>query len=516
MAISPLEDIKARINPYAERDAAFARLARGTVAAITPEDDVVLRWHGLYRHRPAEEGVFMLRIKLPNGEITAAQLGAVAAIARDRGAAYVNLTTRQDLQVYGLALAALPAAFAALDAAGLTSRGACGDAVRNVIGCPAAGLAPGETLDTLPVARALTAAFLGNPAFANLPRKFKIAVSADGCVPARINDVALIVAPDAAGAPGFALFVGGGLSVAPAYAEPLGWVAPEEALAVVTRLVELFHAHGNRENRHQARVKHLLAARGLPWLKAEVEARLGRALPPAPPLPPVAHGDHLGVHPQREAGLSYLGVPVPAGRLHREQLAALAALAPGRLRLTHHQNLLLADVPNACLDAVRAALAALDLPVEADSWSGRLVACPGKAVCMKALVQTKDHAAALLAELADLPAAGISLHISGCPNGCGQHAIADIGLQGTLAEGAERFDLWTGGGDGRAFARRTLARLRPEEVAPAVRALVTRYRAARKRGESFSAFARRVLWQESEKPTFRAMLDALAAHPMYL
>jgi len=263
-------------------------------------------------------------------------------------------------------------------------------------------------------------------------------------------------------------------------------------------------------------LKHLRAERGLSWVKTDVEARLGRALPSAPALAPVAQHDHLGVHPQREAGLSFLGVPMPAGRLHREQLAALAALAPGRLRLTHRQNLLLADVPNAHVEEVRAKLATLGLPVETDSWRGALLSCPGKAVCMKALVHTKDHAAALLEALADLPAAGISLHVSGCPNGCGQHAIADIGLQGALAQGEERFDLWTGGGDGQAFARRTLARLRPEEVAPAVRALVTRYRAARKRGETFSAFARRVLWQESEKPSFRAMLEALANNPVYL
>lgn len=514
MALSPVETIKARINPYADRDAVLARLATGTPADITPEDDVVLRWHGLYRHRPEEDGVFMLRVKLPNGDVTAAQLQAIAAIAT-HGAPTVNLTTRQDIQLYGLTLAALPDAFAALDAARLTSQGACGDVVRNVIGCSAAGIDP-RVAETLPLARALTAAYLGNPAFANLPRKFKIAVSdcPDGCVPVRINDVGLVaVARD--GAPGYALLVGGGLSAAPAAAEPLGWVTEAQVLPVVTALVEIFQAHGNRENRHKARLKHLLAERGEDWLRGEVESRLGAPLPPAPPVSQAAGGDHLGVHPQREPGLVYIGVPVPAGVLRRDQLAALAALPAGRVRVTHHQNLLLADVPEVEVETVLGTLAALGLPVEPDGWAGRTLTCPGKQVCMKALVTTKSVATALLAELADLPAHGISLHVSGCPNGCGQHAIADIGLQGVLASGEERFDLWTGGGDGQAFARRTAAKLRPAQIGPAVRELVQRYHAKRRPGEFFSAFARRVFWT-TDGGVLTAMFTALVDNPLFL
>jgi sulfite reductase beta subunit-like hemoprotein len=289
------------------------------------------------------------------------------------------------------------------------------------------------------------------------------------------------------------LLVGGGLSTAPAYAESLGWVPEAQVVPTVTALVEIFQAHGNRENRHKARVKHLVAERGLDWLRGEVATRLGTPLPPAPPVSPAPHGDHLGVHPQREEGLVFLGIPVPAGVLHRDQLTALAALPGGRFRVTHHQNLLLADVPEADAPAVLEQLAAIGLPVEAAGWAGRTITCPGKAVCVKALVQTKSVALALLAELADVAAQGISLHVSGCPNGCGQHAIADLGLQGVLDKGEERFDLYTGGGDGQAFARRTLAKLRPEQVGPAVRELLKQYAAKLKPEESFSAFARRVL-----------------------
>ncbi len=498
--LTSVESMKAMFDPYAAGPAVFARLARGNAAAISPEDDIVMRWHGLYRHRPLESERFMLRVRLPNGDITVPQLRVLAELAQRTGHPYVNLTTRQDIQVYGLSLADLPDVFMTLETAGLTSLGACGDVVRNVVGCSAAGLDARETLDITPTVQALTAAFLGNSTFANLPRKFKIAVSgcADGCVPVRINDVGLVVASNAEGAPGYALFVGGGLSTAPVLAAPmLAWVAPDEVVEVVTRLVEIFREYGNRAQRTRARLKHVLAERGAAWLREELITRLGRPLLPAPQLTFGGHTDHLGVHPRREADRAYIGIPVPAGRLRVEQLAALAVLIAGNMRVTHHQNLLLTDVPNATVPAVLAELAALGLPVEANGWSGRLVVCPGKTVCLKALVHTKEVAESLLNALAVLPHAPVSLHLSGCPNGCGQHAIAEIGLQGALTGVGEArrecFDLWIGGGED-AFARRILARVVPDALPETIDALLTRFHAEAISGESFSAFARRALW----------------------
>jgi ferredoxin-nitrite reductase len=477
--LSALEQVKALVNPYAGHEV-FARLAQGTTADITPQDDVVMRWHGLYRHRPLDAELFMLRLKLPGGAITAAQLAAVANVTERSGHPRINLTTRQDIEFHRLTLAMLPDVFAALDAVGLTTVGACGDQVRNVVACPVAGLDPHELLDTTPVTEALTRAFLANPAYANMPRKFKAAVCgcAEHCVPTEINDFSFVAARQSDGTLGFRLFVGGGLSSQPTMAQDLGvWIAATDAVAVMDAAVALFQAHGNREQRGKARVKHLIAEHGLDWFRSELAARVGHLLHDVAPLTAASsHADHLGVHSQHEVGLVYLGIPVPVGRVSTAQLRALVALAQGygrgRLRITHQQNIVLADIPCVDLPAIEAQLQAAGLPVAAESWYGRLVVCTGKEFCNKSVAHTKSVALPLAEALT---AAGVpptfSLRMSGCPNGCGQHALADIGLQGTAVKGEsgmeERFDLWVGGHAG-AFAQRVQSRLRPEELAEAI------------------------------------------------
>lgn len=505
--LSALELVKAQVDPYAGGEV-FARLARGSVEAITPEDDVVMRWHGLYRHRPQEAGVFMLRVKVPGGALSAEQLVAVAALAEQYGRGALSLTTRQNLELHWLTLPDLPEVFARLDAVALSTLGACGDQVRNVVSCPVAGLAHEECCDTTALAGALTRAFQGNPRFANLPRKFKLALSgcAHGCVPTAINDLSLVAARNADGVAGYALLVGGGLSVQPVLAANLAaWVTAEEAVEVVVQAVSIFQEYGNREQRGKARMKHLLAARGLPWFRQELETRLGRRLSACVTALPVATGgDHLGVQAQQEAGRVLLGIPVPAGQMTVAQLRGLAALASsygrGRVRLTHQQNIILPDLLQREIEAVQHAVAALGFPVSARSWQGRLVACTGKARCMKAVVHTKEVALRLADTLdALLPDVPLTLRMSGCPHGCGLHPLGDIGLQGAMATGAqgpeERFDLWAGGGAApeAAFARRLMPRLRPEEIAPAIVALWTRYRTeALDTTETFSSFVRRL------------------------
>lgn len=506
--LSALEQLKRTVNPYAGQEV-FTRLARGTVEDITPEDDLVMRWHGLYRHRPQEAGLFMLRLKLPGGVLTAKQAATLAALAAGFSEGHLSLTTRQDIELHQLTLAALPTVFAELHAAGLQTLGACGDQVRNVVACPVAGIDPEELLDTTAVGEALTAAFLANPAFANLPRKFKIALCgcARHCVPLEINDLGLAATDDHEGRPGFALLVGGGLSAHPVLATDLGaWIPVDDAVDVVSRAVEIFRDYGNREQRSKARVKHLIAEYGVSWFREELERRLGRALPSCnTPVTVASRQDHLGVHPQRDPALVYIGVPVPVGVLSGEQFRALAEIAavtpPGRLRVTYQQNLILADLPHAKVDDVLARLDAMGLPVHPAPSRGRVVACTGKDFCNKALVHTKT-AALRLADALDiaLPTLPLSIHMSGCPNGCGQHALADIGLQGavvkTEAGSEERFDLWVGGGEAAeaAFSRRIATRIHPDQLANAVVDLWTRYRAeALNESETFSSFARRVL-----------------------
>ncbi len=509
MALSTLEQLKCDVNPYAGEDV-FARLARGTVADITPADDLVMRWHGLYRHRPQEDGVFMLRLKLPGGVLTGARATTVAMLAEQFSHGQINLTTRQDLELHRLTLASLPPVFAALQAVGLRTLGACGDQVRNVVACPVAGIDPDELIDTTAVSEALTTAFLGNPAFANLPRKFKIALSGcvRHCVPLDINDLGLEAAHDDDGRLGFTARVGGGLSAHPVMAADLGvWVAVDDVVDFVSRVVEIFRDFGNRDQRHQARVKHLIQEHGIAWFRQELARRSGRTFIPyhAPTAAP-SRQDHLGIHPQRDPAQVYFGIPIPAGLLTSAQLRALAEMAgKGRIRITHQQNIILADIPRAGVADIQSRLCAVGLPIDPAGWRGRIVVCTGKDYCNKAVAHTKATARRLADALdAELPALPISVRISGCPNGCGQHAIADIGLQGAAVKtetGAEeRFDLWVGGGESLtpAFGRRIRARLHPGELAGAITELWRRYRAeAVDVCETFSDFARRVLWEEA-------------------
>jgi len=499
--LSALEQVKATIDPYRVGEV-LARLAGGTVEAITPEDDVVMRWHGLYRHRPLESGLFMLRIKLPGGALTAAQLRVIADIAEPAGYG-VDLSMRQNVQFHRLSLAVLPAVFAALEAAGLPTAGACGDQVRGVVSCPLAGRDPDEPFDVRPTVRALTEAFLANPAFANLPRKFKIAVSGcgAGCVPVEINDLSFVAARNDAGEAGFALLAGGGLSAQPRLAEPLGvWVTPGEAVEVAGAAIAVFREHGNREHRNHARLKHLLIEHGVAWLREEMEAKLGRKLIPlAAPALPARRGEHLGVITQRDPALRTIGIPLPVGHLTVAQLRLLAELVEaygqGQLAATNRQNLLLTDIPTAQLAAVLARLAKGGLPADAPWGRGLIACCTGKDFCTKALATTRGVARGLIEALAgELPP--VTIGVSGCPNGCGQHAVAEIGLQGRVKregdEVEERFDLWAGGGPG-AIGRRIVTAVHPDALAAEIRGWLARYRTEAVPDESFGAFIRRTV-----------------------
>lgn len=509
--ISPWEQLKLDVNPYVGPEI-FTRLAQGTVEDLTEKDDMVLRWHGLYRHRPVENGRFMLRLKMPGGTLNAAQAATVASLAERFSGGKLCLTTRQNVQLHNLELAALPAVFAELYAVGLQSLGACGDQVRNVVACPVTGIDPTSLLDTTPVSEALTAAFFGNPAFVNLPRKFKISVCGckQHCVPSEINDLSFVAALDDDGRPGFVLWVGGGLSAQPVMAKDLGvWMGVEDVVDVASAAVEIFRDEGNRVKRTKSRIKYLINERGVPWFLEEIERRLGRKLqrrttPVSAPL----HGDHLGVNLQSDPELVYIGIPVPVGIMTSVQLQAIAEIAavtsPGRVRLTHQQNLIIGDIPRTQLDGVLAKLSAVELPVDPEPNLARIVSCTGLDYCNKALVYTKARARQLGEDLdTRLSSLPISIRMSGCPNGCGQHAIADIGLQGVLVkneagEQEQRFDIWIGGGesDRPAFARRSIPKVRPEQLVNVISDLWSRYKAeAIDDSETFSAYARRVLWE---------------------
>ncbi|HEY0794836.1 MAG TPA: nitrite/sulfite reductase, partial [Acidisarcina sp.] len=332
----------------------------------------------------------------------------------------------------------------ALTAVGLSPKGACGDVVRNVTGCPLAGLAHDELIDAAPLAIEVAEYLTANPDFYNLPRKFKISIT--GC-PAwcsypEINDVGL-TAVRRGDEVGYALRVGGGLSTEPHLAVKLdAFVRPDQAFAVVKTVAQIFHdQQGLRESRDRARLKYLFLKEG--WTPesflAELNGRLGYKLDPAVPeiVPDEVYRDHVGIHPQRQAGLCFVGASVLRGRLSGEQLEAVAELASrygtGATRTTTMQNLILVNIPRARANDLARELEQLGLRVEGSNFWRGAIACTGTEFCKLAITETKGFTRWLVEDLEErLPEFDqqLKLHVTGCPNSCGQHWIADLGLEG--------------------------------------------------------------------------------------
>jgi sulfite reductase (ferredoxin) len=451
-----MERLKRDKNPWEAFDEvrAFALAGR---SSVTPEwASSYFKWWGVYTQGDGVGAVggkggeglateyFMLRVGIPNGIVSASQLRVIARLAREHGRNLADITVRQNIQLHWLTIESLPEVIDALDKIGLSPKGACGDVVRNVTGCPLAGVAADELIDASPVAFAIAEELKGNPDFVNLPRKFKI--SATGCRSwcnyPEINDIAL-TAVRRGDEVGYAIRVGGGLSKEPYLAVPLDvFVRPAEAVKVVRGITELFRGQqALRENRDHARLKYLFLREG--WTPArfldELNSRLGYKLEPGVPeeIPDDTLRDHAGIHPQRQAGLYYVGASVLRGRLTGEQLEATAGLAErfgsGSLRATISQNLVFVDVPKAKTLELAKELGQLGLHVEGSHFWRGAIACTGTEFCKLAITETKGFTRWLVDELEErLPQFDqqLKLHVTGCPNGCGQHWIADIGLEG--------------------------------------------------------------------------------------
>jgi len=344
------------------------------------------------------------------------------------------------------------------------------DNIRGIIGCPATGLTPGELLDTAPIATAFQKIFLGNKEFTNLPRKFNVTITGclEHCTGGETQDISLT--PAVTGhEPGFNLAVGGKQgSGGPVFATPLdAFVRPDEAADVCAAIALVFRDHGPRESRSKARLAFLLEVWGAARMRAELEKRLGRSLPPAGADARLAtHTDHVGVFRQKQAGLNYVGLKTPVGRLTGEQLLELARLAEqygrGELRFTPLQNVLLPHVPDARLGDLTQEPLLRALPYNPSEVARGLVACTGTDFCNLALIDTKTRALALAKEFEARfgSTRPIAVRWSGCPAGCGNHHTADVGLQGCkvkvngkIVDGVHVFVGGRGGADARAGLR---------------------------------------------------------------
>ena len=459
---------------------------------------------------------FMMRVGIPNGILTPLQLHTIADVTAMYARGIGDITTRQNIQMHWLTIESLPLVVDALEAVGLSPKGACGDVVRNVTGCPLAGHDAHEILDAAPLAQRVAATLTANPEFVNLPRKFKISITGCPvwCSYPEINDIGLTGATRTVNGvteAGYNLRVGGGLSKEPHLAVKLdAFVQPDQAEEVCIEIARIFKdAAALRESRNSARLKYLFMKQG--WTAesflTELNRRLGYNLAPAAPetVPDDLYRDHTGVQPQFQPGLSSIGISVLRGRLTSDQLHALATIAEhngdaAELRCTVQQNMLLVNIRNERIGTVVQHITSLGLHVEATNFWRGTVACTGTEFCKLAIAETKGFARWLTDEMDDrLPHFDqqLRINVTGCPNSCGQHWIADIGLEGKKikvdGQMVDAFYFCVGGavGEHARFARAIGYRAPATEVPNAMERLLQRYLAQRLKAENLrSYFAR--------------------------
>ena len=476
---------------------------------ISEEDMVRFQWYGLYQDKP-KVGYFMLRIKAPSGIMTAAQYRALGELSVKFGRDYTELSTRQNVQLHWLQINQFREVFAAMDAVGLTSLGGCGDSVRNITGCPLAGLDADEIFDCRPQLDEVVQYFLTERDYFDLPRKHKITIStcAAQCNAPEINCI-VFIGTQQDGRNGFSLRVGGGLSSTPRIARDLNVFVPQaDALAVSKAILDVWRTDLRyRLSRAKARLKFLVDDYGPEGVREAVEKQLGRKLEDLHEVPkPIGSVDHLGPHPQKQPGLYYIGFPVFLGQVTGQQtiqIADVAAEFGGDIRLARQQNFIVANVPENRVDEVIKRIAEIGFPLDLNGIRGASVGCTGQPLCNYAVAETKGKLDEILIHLEaefGRKADGVIVNVDGCPHACAQHWVADIGLQGTTARGEEAghdkleaYEIYLRGGLGEnAEIGRALLRRVPTEEAPAyVERLVAAYLNERQDGESFQSFARR-------------------------
>jgi ferredoxin-nitrite reductase len=472
------------------------------------------KFHGLFYVAPAQDSL-MVRVRIPGNAMTGLQMRTLAGIASDLGGGYGDITTRGNIQIREIAPRHMVEVLMRLAESGLTSRGAGADNVRNITSSPLSGIDPTELIDTRPLARALQFYLLNNRDLFGLPRKFNVSFDGAGrvSVATETNDIGFIathVTTAADIAPGvyFRVLLGG-ITGHLRFANDCGLlVAPEECVTVAAAMLRVFAAHGDRTDRKKARLCYLLDRLGTEKFLDLVQAKLAfdlrfLAAEHCSPRPPVDKHGHIGIHRQTQPGLSSIGIVIPVGRMSAEQMLGLAELADtcgdGELRPTVWQNIILPNVSIGQVpDAVRT-ISAMGYDVSSTAISGCVVACTGNAGCRFSASDTKRHALQLAQHLderfeLDRP---INIHLTGCPNSCAQHRVADIGLLGTPVQTAsgsvEGYHVFIAGGveQERGLGREFAQNVPFPRLPMLLEGLLHAYQGQRNPGESFVDFARR-------------------------
>ncbi|MFL6120489.1 nitrite/sulfite reductase [Actinophytocola sp.] len=485
------------------------------------------RWFGLYTQRkpgidggrtatlePEEldDSYFMLRVRIDGGAVTTEQLRVIGEVSRQYARDTADITDRQNIQYHWIRIEDMPAVWQKLEGVGLTTTEACGDSPRVILGSPVAGIAEDEVLDGTPAIDEIRRRYIGAKEFANLPRKFKTAISGLPDVAHEVHDVAFVGVEHPEHGPGFDVWVGGGLSTNPMIGVRLGaWVPLDEVPAVWTGVISVFRDYGYRRLRNRARLKFLVKDWGAEKFREVLETEyLKRELidGPAPKVPDQPH-DHIGVHQQKD-GNFYVGAAPIAGRVSGSTLVAVADAAEKagsrRVRFTPLQKVIVLDVPRSEVDDLRTALAGLGLQTDPSPWRRGVMACTGLEFCKLAIVETKARAVNLVSALEDRlkditgdVTTPISVHINGCPNSCARIQTADIGLKGQIVTDAdgnqvEGFQVHLGGGLGldAGFGRKLRGhKVTAEELPDYVERVVRNYVADRKPDERFPQWVAR-------------------------
>jgi sulfite reductase (ferredoxin) len=487
-----------------------------------------MRWMGLYTQRAQgipggktavlepeelEDEYFMMRVRTDGGQLSAAQLRVLGQISTEFGRDVADVTDRQNIQYHWIRIEDVPEIWRRLAEVGLQTTEACGDTPRGMLNCPLAGVLADEVLDASDVMAQTVARYVGDPAFSNLPRKWKTSMSGcvDHCTEPEIDDISFVGVVNADGEAGYDLWVGGGLSTNPMFAKRIGvFVRPEQVTDVWVAATSIFRDYGYRRSRNHARIKFLMADWGPEKFRQVLQDEyLHEQLPDGPAAAPPAHDqrDHVGVSKQKD-GANALGFALRTGRISGSLLTRIADLAAeygtqgGRIRTTTQQKLVVLDVPDERVEDLVAALAEHDLLVRPSAFRRGTMACTGLEFCKLAIVETKQHAQDLYAELEkrlpefDEP---IGINVNGCPNSCARFQTADIGFKGMIVrnadgESVEGFQVHLGGhlGVDAALGRKLRGhKITKDETADYCERLLRGYLARRNEGERFAAYVAR-------------------------
>jgi ferredoxin-nitrite reductase len=515
------ERVKRELHPLD----AYSQLLENAVHNRAPDKEDIFRfkWNGLFFLTPNKEAS-MARLRIPGGVLKTFQLREIARIAQERTTGYVQITTRANIQIRLIQPKDAPEILRRIQAIGLHTRGAGADNIRNLTASPTAGIDPHELIDVLPFCQELAQIIINDRSFYDLPRKFNIAFDGGGLIgtvedtndigvrAVRVEDQVL-----------FRIAVGGATGHQ-AFARDLGvLVPPGELNKVIVALLRVYIANGNRADRKKARLKHLLDQWPLEKYLAETEKLLGCKLQRAPVdalatedgqsairNPPVLRSStaeggqsaihsHLGVYPQKQKGLNYIGAAVPVGQWTPKQMLRVAEIADlygsGEIRLTVWQNFIIPNVPDAYAETAKKALRKAGFDTQQSYLRGGLIACTGNSYCKYAQANTKAHALTLADYLdkkitLDSP---INIHLTGCPHSCAQHYMGDIGLLATKVKGEEAYHVFIGGGFGirQAVGRQVFSGLSFNDLKPTLEKMLNGYLRRREPGETFQQFTSR-------------------------